>query len=148
MDNHTEKPAIPASGVSAAEKYAELEALGLERPRCECHGEPKNWARDGRKGQRGGRWKCSIKHKKVAYRYRADNIEKVHADNRTRYEANRDKEIERMASYRSDPDFRRRQTIYRLEHYHRRKRERWTNEGFTLGNDDEEGSACGDHAAA
>lgn len=46
-------------GISAAEKYAELEAAGEERPTCGCHGVPMKWqiAADGRPS--GGGWRCA-----------------------------------------------------------------------------------------
>lgn len=46
--------------MTAAEKYAELEAAGLERPLCKCHGRPKTWSKE-RPGE--GKWQCRIKRR-------------------------------------------------------------------------------------
>lgn len=48
------------SGISPTERYAELEARGEERPRCDCHGEPMAWNREARY-RNGGRWRCNMR---------------------------------------------------------------------------------------
>src|SRR5579875_869480 len=57
-----------AGGVSASAKYAELEARGEERPRCECHGEKMAWAKAPRHPQ-GGRWRCAEAQRQARLRY-------------------------------------------------------------------------------
>jgi hypothetical protein len=62
-DTPPEGAAVSTSrGVSSAEKYAELEAAGLPRPTCECHGEPKLWNKTGG-CVRGGFWFCAVRHR-------------------------------------------------------------------------------------
>ncbi len=47
------------SGTTPREKYAELEAAGQERPRCNCHQEPMRWERRT-DYKAGGRWRCRV----------------------------------------------------------------------------------------
>ena len=49
----------------AAEKYADLEARGEDRPLCKCHGAPMRW----KAAPSGGGWRCNEKHK-LEYRLR------------------------------------------------------------------------------
>lgn len=138
-------------GISAAEKYAELEARGEERPKCECHGETMYWALR-RDVQRGGQWNCAVKQAEATHRWYETHRE-AHAKASVAWAKNNPekmREIHRRhgAKRRSSPSYRRKKTIYQMELYYRRKHERWADQGLTLGNDGEKGSACGDHAAA
>jgi len=56
--------------VPAAEKYAELEARGLGRPDCDCHGKAMSW-------NGGARWICTEKMRAHVAQYRAENRRKV-----------------------------------------------------------------------
>ena len=81
----------------ASEKYAQLEARGEQRPRCDCHDEPKRWhARPS-----GGQWECNEKHKlKFRLRYH---------DSSTGY---RDGYLTQKArKYETEPDYKDRQTV-------------------------------------
>lgn len=97
----------------AAEKYAELEAAGLERPRCECHGEVMRWS--AKDIPSGGCWRCVEKAKKYNRRWCSDNQERRseygrryrektrsarHEYNRIYYVTNREREKERSKRYR------------------------------------------------
>lgn len=123
-------------GVSAAEKYAELETRGEERPVCECHGEMKGWNKDSRKIL-GGYWICGKKY----LHWRALNPEKV-----------RESWCRSSAKKRSNPNHRRLQTIYMIHYYHNKKMEGYVrsgliNEGFTHRDNGEEGSQSTSRAA-
>ena len=107
------------SGISAAEKYAELKARGEERPKCECHGVEMLWVRDaGRLG--GGSWRCAerrrhqIRVSSARYRaanpekvrdrnarYRSENIEKISASQARWISQNRDKRRAATARWRA-----------------------------------------------
>jgi len=50
--------------VYAADKYAELEAAGLSRPPCKCHGEPQKWNADAQR-LAGGSWRCAVKSREA-----------------------------------------------------------------------------------
>lgn len=61
----------------AAEKYAELEAAGLERPRCKCHGLEMQWNK--KKVKAGGYWKCLIvSNEKQLLWYHSQPLEERH----------------------------------------------------------------------
>jgi len=69
--------------MTAAEKYAQLEEAGLERPVCECHGRPKRWnAKDGRKD--GGYWKCATRADAATAGWRTTHHDAVLAGKRAR----------------------------------------------------------------
>ena len=70
--------------MTAAEKYAELEALGLERPVCECHGKTMNWKKDVRQPC-PGRWLCSIKCCATSQTYYAGHLDKERRRNRGKW---------------------------------------------------------------
>lgn len=121
------------SGVSAAEKYAEV---GEDRPRCECHGELMLWAKNPRYTA-GGRWKCRRKDTQSSSLWAAANPEKRRASARLR---------------RADPDVRRKETIYKTFYWNKRKVERYVgsglvNEGLTRRNNGEEVRPSTDRAA-
>lgn len=97
----------------ASEKYAELEAGGLERPRCNCHDEPMVWG--GKKT--GGCWLCRIKRREYCRRWHETNRERAleygrhyrmaHKDqkqdyNRLYYERNSERFRERSRKFRED----------------------------------------------
>lgn len=79
------------SGVSAAEKYAEV---GDARPRCECHKELMMWKMD-RRMSAGGRWRCAEKNREWARRWREENPEKGREASRRWHEENLEKNRER-----------------------------------------------------
>jgi hypothetical protein len=75
---------------------------------------------------------------------------------REHYLAHREAYIERAIEWnrknwhkrRGDPDFRRKQAIYMMFYHANKKRERYGNAGYTLGNDDQEGRRGRDWTAA
>lgn len=129
-------------GVSAAEKYAELEARGEERPKCKCHSEPMVWkARTDYTS--GGHWHCSIRARARANAWRDKNLDQARASSRAsmarKYKANPDAErargrlyyrnnremilLSKKNKYESDPLWRLETLIKRS----RRKRQRTLN---------------------
>lgn len=88
-------------GVSAAEKYAELEASGLERPQCECHGKTMGWQKDP-KMIPGGRWICAETYRSRQRKYFKENRETKRERDRLYYAANREKIKARVRAYRRD----------------------------------------------
>jgi hypothetical protein len=84
--------------VTAAEKYAELEAAGLERPVCECHGEPKMWSSHPRKPCGGG-WRCSVQQRDRNAIYRAANREELNLRKRASTAVRRVELREKYADY-------------------------------------------------
>lgn len=67
--------------VSAAEKDGELQAQGLERPRCVCHGDTMNWgAHDSCRA--GGYWRCRITARERSSTWSRANKEATNARQR------------------------------------------------------------------
>lgn len=90
-------------GVSAAEKYAELETRGLRRPKCDCHGELLLWSKD--KGCfAGGHWTCAMR-KRLSSKTSRANDESYNEKQRTRYKESEGRKY--FQKYRSTPEGRR-----------------------------------------
>ncbi len=84
--------------VTAAEKYAELNAAGLERDVCDCHGEVMSWNGDtGRPN--GGRWRCPVRNRERYASWIEANKDRRRSTRRKYYEANRERLLVYAVAY-------------------------------------------------
>jgi 5-methylcytosine-specific restriction endonuclease McrA len=135
--------------MTAAEKYAEMDASAQERPRCRCHAAEMFWARDETRVA-GGRWRCAVRQREtVARAYvphprkrmpEEERLKRARAAARSYHARNRDEGRKRVAAWRAaNPE--------RATEHNRRRRARKrgaTVEDFTVADVIErDGYVCG-----
>lgn len=104
--------------VSAEEKRAEL---GDQWPVCDCHGKPKRWKADDRRG--GGYWECRVKARESQRKY--DASEKGRETKRKYEKSEKGRETQRKwkrERYWSDPMYRVVKNTRRVANRNQRKR--------------------------